>query len=218
MLRVAGAILKHPFTYRALHTITGLRLLHAKLLRDVLRPCDDGSTLEVLDLGCGPGDTLNLLGQNVNYTGIDLNEKYVSNATRRCRRAASFVLGDITRLDLAQFRAFDLIIAFGLIHHLSDREADDLLSVASRMLKPTGRLITLDGCHRDDNSLVIRWLLEHDRGLYVRREQQYLALFARYLQVEKIVTDPAPMRIPYAILSIVARPKHLGGERSMSCP
>ncbi len=207
MLSVADIILEHPFMYRALHTITGLRKLHARLISDVLRRYDDPTKLRVLDLGCGPGDTLNLIGDNAGYTGIDVNAKYVAMASRKSPRTASFLVGDVTKLDPAQFQEFDLIIAFGLIHHLGDTDADALLSAASRMLKPTGCVISLDGCRRDGTSPVVRWILDHDRGRHIRKEHEYLTMFSRYLHIETIFTDSSVMHIPYSILSIVGRPE-----------
>jgi SAM-dependent methyltransferase len=204
---VADIVLEHPLFYRALHTITGLRKLHARLIGEVLRRYDDPARLRVLDLGCGPGDTLSLLGENAGYIGIDLNARYVALASRNSPRTASFVVGDATRLDPAQFRDFDLIIAFGLIHHLSDPDADALLSAASQILKPTGCLISLDGCRRDGTSPVVRWLLDHDRGRHIRREAEYLTMFSRHLHIETICTDASAMHIPYSILSVVGRPR-----------
>ena len=204
---VADIVLEHPLIYRALHTITGLRKLHARLIGDVLRRYDDPARLRVLDLGCGPGDTLSLLGENAGYIGVDLNARYVALASRKSPRTASFVVGDATKLDPAQFREFDLIIAFGLIHHLSDPDADALLSAAARMLKPTGRLISLDGCRRDGMSPLVRWILDYDRGRHVRGEQEYLTMFSRHLDIETTFTDASAMHIPYSILSVVGRPQ-----------
>jgi SAM-dependent methyltransferase len=203
MLSVADAVLEHPVMYRTLHSATGLRRLHSRLLRDVLRRFDSQDGLRILDLGCGPGDTLKLIGASGEYTGIDLNPRYVAKATRNARAGASFIVADVTQLDTLQFKDYDLIIAFGLIHHLNDRQVNDLLAAVASMLKPKGRMVTLDGCYRNGMSSVVAWLLRHDRGRYVRQEQAYLELFSRHLRIETTFTDPAAMRIPYAILSIV---------------
>ena len=212
MLDIAEVILERPFMYWALHTVTGLRKLHARLISDVMRRYDDPASLTILDLGCGPGYTLNLIDQRAGYTGIDINPKYVTLARQKAPQKASFLVGDATKLDPSQFAQFDLIIAFGLIHHLDDDQVDALLSVASRMLKPSGCLISLDGCHRDTNPTAIKWILDHDRGRHIRKEQEYLRIISRHFHTERIFTDPSAMHIPYAILSVIARPRREEAE------
>lgn len=205
MRGAAEIILDHPIMYRALHTVTGLRRLHARLIGDVFRRYEDRARVTVLDLGCGPGDTLKLIGVNGGYTGIDLNPRYVAHASRQAP-AASFIVADVTRLKPEQLGRFDLIVALGLVHHLSDPEADAMLGAASQMLKPGGYLLSLDGCRRNGVSGFTRWLLDHDRGRHVREESAYLAIFARHLQIDEVFTDSSPMYIPYSTVSVLARP------------
>jgi SAM-dependent methyltransferase len=204
--RLADAVLDRPVMYRALHSATGLRKLHAHLLQRVLTCFSVAPNLTVLDLGCGPGDTADLLPAGVRYIGVDVNPRYVDVARRCARSGSEFFVGDVTRLDPRRFTNVDLIVAFGLVHHLSDADADALLANAARMLKPTGRLITLDGCRRGCESAVVRWILDHDRGRYVRAESSYLAMLGRHFHVEDTLRDASPMNIPYSILSVIARP------------
>ena len=213
MHRAADVFLERPFMYRLLHTATGLRKLHARLIEEVMRLFEDRSAVRVLDLGCGPGDTLPLLGQHGSYTGIDLNPLYVADAHRRNRTAASFVVGNATELDARQFERFDVILAFGLVHHLDDEHADRLLRTVSQLLTPAGRFVSLDGCRHTDSTPVQRWLLDHDRGRFVRNDDAYLALFSRHLDIDRTSTDASDMYIPYSVLSVTARPQDAAASR-----
>jgi hypothetical protein len=51
-----------------------------------------------------------------------------------------------------------------------------VLHVACKSLKPSGVLFTLDGCFRDGQSQVAKWLLRSDRGRFVRTEVGYRRL------------------------------------------
>ena len=203
--RAAEVFLERPLMYRLLHSATGLRRLHARLIEDVMGLFEDRSTVRVLDLGCGPGDTPPLLGRHGSYTGVDLNPLYIADARRRNGSAASFVVGDAAELDIAQFEPFDVILAFGLIHHLDDEHADKLLRAVSRLLTPAGRFVSLDGCRHSDATPLERWLLDHDRGRFVRDQDAYLAVFSRHLVIDRTFRDASDMHIPYSILSVTAR-------------
>jgi SAM-dependent methyltransferase len=204
MSRTADVVLESPAMYRLLHGVTGLRRLHARLLADIMRRFEQNGAIDILDLGCGPGDTLALIGAHRSYLGIDINPRYVADAQRRADGRASFVVGDVVRLDPDRLPRFDLIIAFGLVHHLDDGAADRLLRAVSRLLTASGRFISLDGCRRSGMSIMTRWLLDHDRGRFVRDEDTYLRLFARHLAIESTFSDASAMHIRYSILSVIA--------------
>jgi SAM-dependent methyltransferase len=71
---------------------------------------------------------------------------------------------------------FDLIIMNGLLHHLDNRSVIALFKRVKRLLKPSGRIVTLDGCYVEGQSLVVRKMLDLDRGKYVRDEKTYVSL------------------------------------------
>ena len=73
------------------------------LLRDTITP-----GMRVLDVGCGTGRHLLLLGERLSVgVGVDYERSYVAEARRRGRaRAVQFVAGDATRIPLAG--SFDL--------------------------------------------------------------------------------------------------------------
>ena len=150
----------------------------------------------ILDVGCGPADILEALPA-VDYHGFDLSPRYIESARRRFGTRGHFQV-EAVNLDLVRrYAGFDLVLATGVLHHLSDAEAIDLFRIAKSALKPTGRLVTLDGCFTEGQSRIARRLLEMDRGKYVRNAAAYAALARQVFDAVENVLTTDLLRIPY---------------------
>jgi SAM-dependent methyltransferase len=192
-MRVLERLLSSPAVFQAFKRgISGTERHCRELIR--AQPGD-----RVLDIGCGTGDVLEHLGE-VEYVGFDLSLDYVTRAQRKYAGRGVFFCGALQDDVAVQHGAFDLVLATGVLHHLSDDDARSLLRVAAKALTPAGRLVTLDGCYTPQQSRIRRWLLAADRGGFVRTEPEYLAL-ARSVFGDvraKLVHDL--LRIPYTHL------------------
>jgi SAM-dependent methyltransferase len=151
----------------------------------------------LLDLGCGPADILPLLA-HVDYTGVDSNAWYIQSASRRFREKARFLCADACTVDLgASSGTFDVVIATGVLHHLEDSKAKQLIDVAYWALSKGGRFVTMDGCRVPNQGAVVEWLLNNDRGQFVRPQQEYERLArTRFGQVNSDIRSDL-LRIPY---------------------
>ena len=105
-----------------------------------------GAGRSVLDLGCGNGRLERFLaerwGDGLEYLGVDASEAMLEIA-RAKGVGGRLVRGDLVRDGLPELagRRFDLIAAFGLMHHLPGFEARAaLLRQAARRLAPGGVL------------------------------------------------------------------------------
>ena len=108
---------------------------------------------------------------------------------------------------------FDLVMAIGVIHHLNDAQAAKLFELARRVLRPGGRLVTFDGCYVPRQSRIARWMLAHDRGRFVRTQEEYLRLAsAHFSKVESQIRHDL-LRIPYTHLILRCSGKFAGGGR-----
>ena len=88
-------------------------------LLDVLaRHAPDARSL--LELGCGTGAVLAGLGSGLSRTGIDVSERMLAHARRRCPDVR-LVTGDITDFDLHE--TFDVVICvFDTVNHVTTLE------------------------------------------------------------------------------------------------
>jgi 2-polyprenyl-3-methyl-5-hydroxy-6-metoxy-1,4-benzoquinol methylase len=150
----------------------------------------------LLDVGCGPGNLRQFLG-DVNYTGIDRNERYIREAQERFGDRGRFILADVREVAAMNFPPFDTITMFGLLHHLDDGQAVDLMAAARPLLREGGRLVTTDPCFVDRQHPVAWLLAKADRGRNVRRAEAYRALaITAFPQVELHVRNDL-LRLPY---------------------
>ena len=155
---------------------------------------------KILDIGCGPADVLNYLPA-VNYTGLDISPEYIGSAKKRFGSRGRFCCGDVGLAAIeGEQGTFDLVLAIGVIHHLDDAQAARLFDLARLALRPTGRLVTYDGCYVPRQSRIARWLLAKDRGKFVRTREEYLRLaLTRFSKVEPHLRHDL-LRVPYTHL------------------
>jgi SAM-dependent methyltransferase len=151
----------------------------------------------VLDIGCGPADILGYMPEGVIYTGFDASERYIASARERFGSRGQFFCADLASEPETSLEDFDIVLANGVLHHLDDRQAHGLFEVANSALKAGGRLVTLDGCYVEGQSVIARYLLGKDRGAFVRTESQYRSLaFEVFGNVRTSIRHDL-MRIPY---------------------
>jgi SAM-dependent methyltransferase len=186
------AILSHPRVYKTWSRLVGAKRGRAMLVRDHVRPWTHA---RVLDLGCGPGEFFDYLG-DVRYTGIDVSADYIAYARVRFGDRAEFYVNDATAIDVSAGR-FDLAVSLGVLHHLDDAEARQLLRSAARALGPTGRMVTLDGAFVQAQSRAARFIISRDRGRHVRTPDAYMELAASAFSDITLVIREDLLRIPY---------------------
>jgi cyclopropane fatty-acyl-phospholipid synthase-like methyltransferase len=155
---------------------------------------------KILDIGCGPADILNYLPA-VNYTGLDISPEYICSAKKRFGSRGRFFCNDVGLAKIeGEQGTFDLVLAIGVIHHLDDAQAARLFDLARLALRPTGRLVTYDGCYVAQQSRIARWMLAKDRGKFVRTRDEYLRLAStRFSKVEPHLRHDL-LRVPYTHL------------------
>ena len=153
----------------------------------------------ILDVGCGTGWILDYLPADIHYTGYDLNPKYIESAQEQHGDRATFFCADITSESVPQIEGggFDIVLALGFLHHLTDGEATSLCESAHAHLKPGGVFITFDGVYVPKQSPIARYIISRDRGRAVRTREGYLALTAPLFSSVKEQVRTDLLRIPY---------------------
>jgi SAM-dependent methyltransferase len=138
----------------------------------------------VLDVGCGAGTNAERF-INVEYVGIDVNERYLQAA--RARFPGQFIQADLTRIDLSTLGTFDMILANSFFHHVIDSDVERILAQLKLLLTPEGTIHILDLVQPDRQSLA-RMMARLDRGRYARPIERWRALFGAAF--EPIVVEP----------------------------
>jgi len=183
-----------PSVYRLFGQAIGGNRGRGIFVSEYLRP-QRGN--RILDIGCGEASILDHLS-DVDYVGFDLSPSYISAAKRRYGKRGRFHCGSVTQNIIDEIGTFDIAVANGVLHHLTDAECDQLFRLARRALKVDGRLVTFDGCYLPAQSLLARYLLRADRGAFVRTPERYLALATQAFPNVSCAIREDLLPIPYS--------------------
>jgi SAM-dependent methyltransferase len=130
----------------------------------------------LLDLGCGTAQILEYLPEGVDYWGYDINHGYIAAAQAKFGGKGHFACRLLEESELAGILPFDIVIASGLLHHLDDNTARNVLRLARLALKPGGRFLSKDPAFAAGQNPIARFLISQDRGQNVRDAEGYMAL------------------------------------------
>lgn len=165
------SILETPLVYVAFQKLVG----GAKMREICLAMLAPKPGERILDVGCGPAYYLNDLPK-VEYFGFDTEGRYIEHARARFGDRATFYNEEYTRQHAARLGKFDGILLMGLLHHLDDATAHELLAVAADSLRPGGRVVALDTTVHAGQSWWEHKFAMGDRGEHVRSPEAFSAL------------------------------------------
>lgn len=189
------SILSRPAVYELFSRLVGGERTRRTLVGQYVRPSAGD---RILDIGCGPGELVTLLPADVRYVGVDISAAYIERARDRFGSRAEFHVGDATTFSPGE-RRFDLVLAMGVLHHLDDAQAEDLLQMAARALAPNGRVVTVDGVYAPGQSRIARAIIARDRGQHVRALDGYEALAGESFSTVHSVVRHDLLRMPYSL-------------------
>jgi SAM-dependent methyltransferase len=167
------SILEYPIIYEGFHHLIGARRWLRRFANEVVRA--KGGDV-VLDIGCGPAPLSVYVPESCTYIGFDYNKAYIGRARRAYGERGRFICDDVGNFALHNLPRADVAVAIGMLHHIDDDLAARMLKATAATLKPGGRLITVDPCYHPEQSALQRFVVSHDRGLYVRPFERYVEL------------------------------------------
>jgi cyclopropane fatty-acyl-phospholipid synthase-like methyltransferase len=162
------------------------RSLHRRLKALALPP---GS--KALDFGCGTGLFAGTFAQSgLTYHGYDIDGRMVSYA-RRTHSGQVFVS---TRDEIVRHGPFDLVVANCCFHHIPDDVLAEELEWVKSILADGGTFLLIDlVADPQDRSVLRRAFRRLERGLFLRRVEEYVAIVARHLVVRRVGADRTHM-------------------------
>ena len=195
-------LLGSPLLYLASQFFMGAMRARRICVKDYVRPV---TGQRVLDIGCGPGYAVAYFPK-VDYRGYDTDAGYIRYANERYGDRGRFHCGILTAAEAAALGPFDVVTLMGVLHHLDDATVLATLRLARGALKPDGRLVALEGCYVPGQSPIAKWMLDNDRGEYVRDEAGYRNLAEQVFEDVSIDIRHDLFFIPYtkAVISMSA--------------
>jgi ubiquinone/menaquinone biosynthesis C-methylase UbiE len=162
----------------------------------------------IVDLGCGSGAVLDFLPRDCDYIGIDVSEGYISAARKKYSGNRTFLVGtalDFLNQDSSSRNNTDLVLCNGLLHHLPDDQAREVLEISKQLLKPGGRLVCLEATYLARQTRLSKWIVGTDRGRFVRSEQEWKKLVSQVFDRCDTTILTGLIRIPYTHIVIECR-------------
>jgi SAM-dependent methyltransferase len=167
------AALRHPTVYEAVQRFMGTADRSRGHFAQHFVRAQPGD--RVLDIGCGPAHLLAHL-PDVEYIGWEPNAAYVAKARETYGDRGTFHTGLFGPEQARSLDPVDIVIVSAVLHHMDDAEAKELFGLLRQVLKPGGRVITLDNVFIKRQNPIARLLISLDRGRHVRVPAGYEAL------------------------------------------
>jgi len=82
--------------------------------------------------------------------------------------------------------SFNLIIVFGVFHHLNDIQSKNIIKEMKRVLSDNGKVIIMEDVNIESKYDIIGNVIRRfDRGKYIRIKDEYVSLFNEYFKIKK---------------------------------
>lgn len=194
-------ILRNPLVYWSYQKLVGGDTARRLFIKNHVKPIEGA---KLLDLGCGPGNILDFLPV-MDYYGFDIEPDYIEAAKKKYGKRGKFICASMDKFKVPNPGTFDIAIATGVIHHLNDDETKNLFKIASQALKPSGRLVTFDGCYIKNQNIIAYLMLKFDRGKYVRKKNEYENLASQLFSSVNSIIDQTYFHLPYTSIIMECR-------------
>lgn len=149
----------------------------------------------ILEIGCSSGNIStafkNLPG--IEYLGIDIDQSAIelANKIHKKQNSLSFQFCDLESLTKKSTRQFDYILFGGVLHHVSNDEAGNLIRLAKLILSDEGKIVIYEPLPpRENDKFLIKFVHNVlEQGRYVRAEKEYRNFIGAINGLELVETE-----------------------------
>jgi SAM-dependent methyltransferase len=127
----------------------------------------------ILDIGCGTADILESIPNNY-YYGFDISKNYINYAKNKfLNNSHHFFAEKFNQKAIKKLPKFDFVILFGILHHLSNIEINDLFFNVKKVLKKSGVILIVDPVLIKKQNFISKLLIKLDRGKNIKNFNEY---------------------------------------------
>ena len=167
-----------PLVYRIIQYIMSGTSFRNSIIKKNIKK----NNLKILDIGCGPAQILEQIPR-CDYYGYDIDQRSIQYAKKKYRQKNyHFYCKKFNKTEIKKLPKFDFVIFFGILHHLSNKEADKMLTLCKRIMKKNSKLLTEDPILVEKQNIIAKFLIEKDRGTNVRQKKEYINLLKKHFK------------------------------------
>ena len=171
------SLLSNTFFYSLVQSVMSGTSFREKIVKKYITK----KNVKVLDIGCGPAEILDILPK-IHYYGFDINPVYINSAKIKYENKGKFFCKKLTSKNIKYLPKFDYILLLGVLHHLNDKEVNELMTNIKKVLKRKGNIITLDNIFTNNQNFIAKFLIQMDKGQNVRSKKGYLNILKNHFK------------------------------------
>lgn len=169
-------LINNPFVYQIIQKLMSGTSFRNNIVKKNIKK----TKLKILDIGCGPAEILEHIPK-CEYYGYDIDKRSITYAKNKYKKKNfHFFCKKFEKSDLKKLPKFDIIIFFGILHHLNNLEVDKLLSLCKKKMGKNSKLLTEDPILVEGQNMIARFLIKKDRGMNVRKREEYIYLLKKH--------------------------------------
>jgi SAM-dependent methyltransferase len=190
-------LLRFPAVYQTFQNVGGFFSARVKSIAEYL-PLKAGD--RVIDIGCGPGYIVEHLPRGIKYTGFDIDQSYIDHARKKFSDRGTFECRLFDEAVAKEFAGADYVTMNCVMHHIADDNLKRLLRNIRTVLRPGATLFVLEPCYRPGQTAFAKWMLDNDRGDYIRNEEGYRAILSKIFEEVRMIIREDYARVPYTFV------------------
>jgi 2-polyprenyl-3-methyl-5-hydroxy-6-metoxy-1,4-benzoquinol methylase len=193
-MSIRERLLENPNIFAFFNLLIGVKSRTKVIINEYVSP--NGGDV-IVDIACGRGEFSKELA-STRYIGVDNNPSYIRYAKKHYSDCGSFHCCDVSDLSTSlNGKLIDTALLIGVLHHLTNSQARDMINDIGRHLSDGGKIVSVDPVFTPDQGLVSRLLAASDRGKYVRSIDEHHSLFDESVEICQSEIREDWLRIPY---------------------